>query len=40
MIEKPTFKSSDIRKMSDDEFMRYEKDIAMAQREGRFVQDE
>ena len=37
---KPTFKSSDIRKMSDDEFMRYEKDIAMAQREGRFVQDE
>jgi len=37
---KPTFKSSDIRKMSDEEFMRYEKDIAMAQTEGRFIQDE
>ena len=38
--QKPTFKSSDIRKMSDDEFMRFEKEIAMAQREGRFIQDE
>lgn len=35
-----TFKSSDIRKMSDDEFMKFEKEILMAQKEGRFIQDE
>jgi len=38
--QKPTFKSSDIRKMSDAEFMQFEKEIAIAQREGRFIQDE
>ena len=36
--QKPTFKSSDIRKMSDAEFMQFEKEIAIAQREGRVVE--
>jgi hypothetical protein len=33
----PFFKRSDIKKLSDDEFMKYEKDILKAQREGRII---
>ena len=37
--QKQVFKTSDIQKMSVDEFERYEKDIMIAQREGRVIQD-
>ena len=33
----PFFKRSDIKKLSDEEFMKYEKDILKAQREGRII---
>ena len=32
------FKKSDINNMSENEFMKYEKDILIAQREGRVVE--
>ena len=32
------FKKSDINKMSENEFMKYEKDILIAQREGRVIE--
>jgi len=37
--QKQVFKTSDIQRMSVDEFERYEKDIMIAQREGRVIQD-
>jgi len=37
--QKPIFKTSDIQKMSVDEFERYEKDILTAQAEGRVIKD-
>ncbi len=37
--QKPIFKTSDIHKMSVDEFERYEKDILTAQAEGRVIKD-
>ena len=35
--KEPFFKRSDILKLSDEEFIRYEKDIVKAQREGRII---
>ena len=35
--KEPFFKRSDIKKLSDEEFMKYEKDILKAQREGRII---
>ena len=37
--QKVVFKTSDINKMSVDEFEKYEKDIMIAQREGRVIKD-
>ena len=37
--QKVVFKTSDIKSMSVDEFEKYEKDIMIAQREGRVIQD-
>ena len=35
--KEPFFKRSDILKLSDEEFIQYEKDIVKAQREGRII---
>ena len=37
--QKKVWRKSDISKMSDQEFERYEKDIMIAQKEGRLVNE-